>query len=187
MEGQVVARGRSWRGKVFIGTSVDGYIARRDDDIAWLVTRGELAGDYGYDDFIAGIDHFLIGRGTYDLTSTFPEWPYGTSPVLVLSRTLVSDDPRITVVRSLEEANRYLEGRATGVYIDGGQTIQESLRARLVDDLIVSRVPVLIGDGKPLFGSLPADIDLELVNNRDFPGGMTQTRYRILHQPEVSD
>lgn len=174
-----MANKRSWRGKVFIGTSVDGFIARQNDDIAWLVSRGELAGDYGYDEFIAGIDAYLIGRATYDLTRTFPEWPYGEQPVLVLSRTLDSDDPRITVVRSLQEAIEYLEGHATGVYIDGCQTIQEALRAGLVDDLLISRVPVLIGTGKPLFGTIPADIDLELVASQDFPGGMTQTHYRV--------
>ena len=178
---------RNWQGKVFIGTSVDGFIARQNDDIAWLVSRGELAGDYGYDEFIAGIDHYLIGRGTYDLTGSFPEWPYGAKPVLVLSRTLVTDDPRITVVRSLSEATEYLNGRANGVYIDGGQTIQAALRAGLVDDLIISRVPVLIGSCKPLFGTLPADIDLELIENRDFPGGMTQTRYRVLHSAVTAD
>jgi dihydrofolate reductase len=176
---------RSWRGKVFIGTSVDGFIARSNDDIDWLVRRGELAGDYGYDEFIAGIDAYLIGRGTYDLTHTFPEWPYGKHLVLVLSRTLVTDDPRITVVRSLGEAVDILEGAASGVYIDGGQTIQESLRAGLVDELIISRVPVLIGAGKPLFGAIPADIDLELVSNRDFPGGMTQTHYRV--RPSITE
>jgi len=180
-----VAKDRSWRGKVFIGTSVDGFIARQNDDIDWLVTRGELAGDYGYDEFIAGIDAYLIGRATYDLTGSFPEWPYGAGPVLVLSRTLVSDDQRITIVRSLNEATEFLEGRANGVYIDGGRTIQESLRAGLVDELIISRVPVLIGSGKPLFGIIPADIDLELVSNRDFPGGMTQTHYRV--RPAMDD
>lgn len=174
-----MATTRTWRGKVFIGTSVDGFIARENGDIEWLVTRGELAGDYGFDDFIAGIDAYLIGRATYDLTGTFPEWPYGTGPVLVLSRTLESNDSRITVVRSLEEAREVLDRTATGVYIDGGQTIQTCFRAGLIDEAIISRVPVLIGSGKPLFGTLPADIDLELVSNRDFPGGMTQTHYRV--------
>ena len=173
-------RTRTWRGKVFIGTSIDGFIAREDGDIDWLVSRGELAGDTGYDEFMTGIDAHVVGRATYDLTGSFPEWPFGDHPVLVLSRTLETDDERVTVVRSVADASRELDRQgATGVYIDGGQTIQAFTRAGMVDEMIISRVPVLIGSGKPLFGAIPADIDLELVSQRSLPGGMVQTFYQV--------
>lgn len=173
---------RDWTGRVFIGMSVDGFIARLDDDLEWLTSRGEQAGDTGFDAFMATIDHLVMGRGTYEKVMESGFWPYDGKRILVLSSTLESTDPRIQVVRSLTEVRSVLDVSARGVYIDGGQVVRTFLRAGLVDEVTLSRVPVLIGEGKPLFGALPHDVDLQLLDNLTLGGGMTQTLYRVHNQ-----
>lgn len=172
---------RTWTGIVYIGTSVDGMIAGPDGSLDWLTTRGEAAGDYGFDEFNARIDTMLVGRSTYEVALTFDTWIYEGKRVLVLSTTLdPAADDRITVVRDLAEAQRVLdEVGARGVYIDGGRTIQSCLDLDLVDELTMSQVSVLIGDGARLFGPLASEIDLTHVSTTVFDGGMVQTRYTV--------
>ena len=174
---------RNWNGRVFIGTSVDGQVARADGTLAWLTELGEAAGDAGYSEFISHIDAMLMGRATYDVISAFPEWPYGDLPVIVLSTTMQADsDDRVRVAASLDEATALLaELGATGVYLDGARTIQACLNAGYVDELTISQVPVLIGAGIRLFGDLDADIRLEHLATTVLEGGMVQTKYRVMH------
>lgn len=182
---------RSWRGCVFIAATVDGYIARSDGDIAWLTDPPELHGhsdgqpgsggptDYGT--FMATVDHLVMGRGTYEKVLTFDGWPYSAKQVIVLSRTLPqTGDDRITVTRSLAEAMALLDSRgARGVYIDGGKVIQEFLRNDLVDEITITRAPVLIGDGLPLFGGLDADVRLVHAGTTSSDSGMTSSLYYV--------
>ena len=174
---------------VFIATSVDGYIARDDHDIGWLtdpdpsVSHPASAGGPGttgsFDDLMSRVDHIVMGRGTYEKVLTFDEWPY-PRPVLVLSTTLETDDSRVSVVRSIEEAVEALNDPDTrGVYVDGGRTIQAFLRADLIDEITVTRAPVLIGSGIPLFGSLDADIQLSL-QAVDAGDGYLHARYDVV-------
>jgi len=173
--------GRSWTGLVFVGTSVDGFLAREDGDLEWLTSRGEAAGDAGYSDFNATIDTMLVGRSTYETVDAFGSWPYEGKRVVVLSTSLdAGADDRISVVRSLDEAAALLQDRgAQRVYIDGGRTIQACLSAGWVDELTLSHVSVLLGSGAPLFGPLPQDVDLEHVRTEVLGGGMVQTTYRV--------
>ena len=177
-------------GSVFLGMSVDGFIARSDGDLSWLTGGGEEAGgapddgaggDFGYSDFMSGIDALLMGRSTYDFIAPMDDWPYGGRPVHVLSTTLpVGDDPRIAVHRSLDEAVAALTAAGyRRIYVDGGRTVHTFLRAGLISDLTLSRVPVLIGSGHTPFGELAADIPLEHVRTQTYPGGMVQTTYRV--------
>jgi dihydrofolate reductase len=172
---------RTWVGKVFIGVSVDGFIARPDGDIEWLTSRGELAGDTGYEAFMSGVSCIVMGKGTYETTLGFDGWPHQDRRVVVLSRTLETDDLRVEVVRSLADLAEALAHATGGVYVDGGQTIQALLREGWIDEVTISRVPVLIGEGKALFGSLAADVSLELIENLTLGAGLTQTRYRVVH------
>jgi len=165
---------------VFIGTSVDGFIARPDGDLKWLISRGEAAGDYGYDEFIAGIDTIVMGRATYEAALTYDEWIYEGLNVVVLSTTLRTDDARITVYRSLDDVLAALHERGDkGVYVDGGKVIQTFLRAGLIDEITISTVPVLIGSGIPLFGPLNEDVPLTHKSTRVLGAGMIQTVYTI--------
>lgn len=164
---------------VFIGISLDGFIARRDGDIEWLTSRGEKAGEYGYDAFIADIDTIVMGRATYETGLTFDAWPHEGKRVEVLSRTLETDDPRVTVHRDLDALIDHLDATARHVYVDGGQVIRSFLRAGRVDDLTISTVPVLIGSGLPLFGELERDVDLEHLGTEVFGAGLVQSRYAV--------
>ena len=182
-------------GKVFLGMSVDGFIARLDGDLSWLTggtppaSDGGSApepddgegGDFGFADFVARVDAVLMGRSTYAFIAPFDDWPYQGRPVHVLSTTLEPGaDQRITVHRSLDEAVAGLSraGHRT-VYVDGGRTVHDFLAAGLVDELTLSRVPVLIGTGHTPFGELTADIQLEHVRTQTFPSGMVQSTYRV--------
>ncbi len=176
-------------GSVFLGMSVDGFIARLDGDLSWLVGDGDVGGapddgaggDFGFGDFLAGIDALIMGRSTYDFIAPMDDWPYGSRPVHVLSTTLSpGDDPRVVVHRSLDEAVAALTAAGyRRVYVDGGRTVHTFLRAGLISDLTLSRVPVLIGTGHTPFGELAADVPLEHVRTQTFPGGMVQTTYRV--------
>ena len=175
-------QGRRWRGYVFLGMSVDGFIARSDGDLEWLTSRGEAAGDAGYTPFMAQIDHLVVGRATYETVRAFASWPYEGKQVLVLSRTLDDGaDPRVRVLRSLDDAVAALDrAPAHHVYVDGGRTVASFLAAGLIDDLTLTRVPVLIGDGITPFGALPHDADLLHLSTEVLPGGLVQSRYRVV-------
>lgn len=176
---------RQWSGHVFIGMSVDGMIARADDSLDWLTggAAGEAddPGASGFTEFMASVDHLVMGRSTYDVVQAMGEWFYGETPVIVLSTTLQTDDPRVRIVRSLDEATELLDDDgARNVYVDGGRTVRTFLAAGLIKTLTLTRVPVLIGEGKPLFGTLPADVRLQLDEVKAFKGGAVQTRYTVL-------
>jgi dihydrofolate reductase len=179
----------SFIGSVFLGMSVDGFIARLDGDIAWLTGDTEAGGgpddgeggDFGFGEFVGGIDAVVMGRSTYEFIAPFDEWLYRGKPVHVLSTTLEPGaDDRITVHPSFDEAVAALsEARYRRVYVDGGRTVHTFLAAGLIGDLTLSRVPVLIGTGHTPFGELAADILLEHVRTQTFPGGMVQSTYRV--------
>jgi dihydrofolate reductase len=176
-------------GSVFLGMSVDGFIARRDGDLAWLTGDAEVGGapddgaggDFGFSAFVAGIDALVMGRGTYEVIAPIDEWPYQGKPVHVVSTTLdPGADARITVHRSFDDAVAALTAAGyRRVYVDGGRMVHTFLTAGLIGDLTLSRVPVLIGDGLTPFGALPADVPLEHERTEVFPGGMVQTTYRV--------
>ncbi len=179
----------SFTGSVFLGMSVDGFIARLDGDLSWL-TGGEEAGgapddgaggDFGFAEFVSGIDALVMGRATYDVIAPMDEWPYQGKPVHVLSTSLAHGaDPRITVHRSFDEAVAALDAAGyRRVYVDGGRTVHAFLAAGLISDLTLSRVPVLIGTGHTPFGELPSDVPLDHERTQVFPGGMVQTTYRV--------
>ena len=164
----------------FLAMSLDGFIARPDGGLDWLLGAGAGLGDTGYDDFFASVDSMVLGRNTYDVVAGFDEYPYTGKRVLILSTTLDSVDwPDATVHRTLADALATLarEGRSH-VYADGGTVVQQFLRAGLLDDLTVCIAPVLIGFGIPLFGPLDDDITLELVSTRELGSGFTQATYR---------
>jgi dihydrofolate reductase len=169
-------------GHVFIGVSVDGYIAKPGGDLDWLTKRGLAFETTGYDDFIASVDGLIVGRHTYETVLEMEEWPY-TKPVFVLSTSLdpasVARD-EVQVHRDIESVvAAFTQAGFSDAYVDGGVTIQAFLRAGLIDTLILSHAPVLIGGGAPLFGELAKDVDLELVETKPLGAGFVQTKYRV--------
>jgi len=181
------------RGDVFIATSVDGYIARPDGTLDWLTGRPaeeetgdhDPAEDYGYEAFLATVDALMMGRGTFDVVQGFGgDWPY-PKPVYVWTSRPDDIEARPgadvrPVAGSLDDVVGRLRADGIGrVYVDGGATIRAWLRAGLIDRITLSVVPVLIGDGIPLFGGTGDDIPLELESSRTFPGGMVQRTYVV--------
>ena len=168
---------------VFIATSLDGFIARSNGDLDWLPAGG--GEPHGYDEFIAGVDAIVIGRKSFEKVLTFETWPYGDRRVVVLSSRPVDLSAAVgAVVEQMagsptEIVTRLADTGARHLYIDGGITIQRFLRDGLIQRFILTRVPVLIGDGIPLFGTLPRDIRLRHVATRHFPSGLVQSEYHI--------
>jgi len=168
---------------VFIGASVDGFIARPNGNLDFLPAGG--GEPHGYDEFIASVDALVIGRKTFETVLTFATWPYGKKRVVVLSsRPLDLSAVRGGVVEQMagppaEIVSKLAAGGAHHLYVDGGITIQGFLRAGLVQRLIITRVPVLIGDGIPLFGTLPHDVRLHHVATQHYPSGLVKSEYHV--------
>jgi dihydrofolate reductase len=172
---------------VYIARSLDGFIARPDGAIDWLgepdVEGGGGGEDYGWSEFIAGIDTIVMGRATFEQVLSFGAWPYEGTPLVVLSSTRQSVPENLrgkAEVSALDPAAvlDQLAGRGCErVYIDGGKTIQSFLRADLIDELILTTLPVLIGQGLPLFGSLDTDMNWEHVATRTY-ATLVQSHYR---------
>jgi dihydrofolate reductase len=168
---------------VFVGTSVDGFIARRNDELDFLPEGG--GEPHGYTEFIAGIDAIVMGRRTFEKVLTMGPWAYGEKRVVVLSsRPVDLSAASGGVVEQMggtpaEIVSQLAATGAHNLYVDGGATIQGFLRAGLVDRLVITRVPVLIGDGIPLFGSLPHDLRLRHVATRHYPSGLVQSEYEV--------
>jgi len=173
---------------VFIATSLDGYIAWIDGGIDWLeqantlVPKGE---DCGYGEFMATMDALVMGRHTFELAMSFSDWPYGQTPVCVLSSrmtTLPRDAP--STVSLSKEMPLALVARLAAqgmkhLYIDGGVTIQRFLASALIDEVIITRIPVLLGSGRPLFGPLTQDVHLEHIATRAYDFGFVQSKYQV--------
>ena len=171
---------------VYIATSLDGFIARSDGGLDWL--KHESGGDdYGYYAFMKSVDTLVMGRNSYEKVLTFGEWSYEGTPVVVMSRTLsnadipqrlagkmeiTADTPKALVEKLGKAGRKHL-------YIDGGKIIQSFLNEGLIQELIISRIPVLLGEGIPLFGPLEKDIKLIHLETTAFPSGLVQSRYRV--------
>jgi dihydrofolate reductase len=171
------------KASVFVGTSLDGFLARLDGSFDFLPDGG--GEPHGYDEFMATVDALVIGRNTFDVVLRFQTWPYGSKPVFVLSRRSLPPVPAGAVVERMAgepaEIATLLSARGIGhAYVDGGITIQRFLRAGLVQRLVVTRVPVLIGTGIPLFGAVPRDILLKHVATRSYPSGLVQSEYEVV-------
>lgn len=173
---------------VFICTSLDGFIARRDGTLDWLDKANALAPkgeDCGFRAFMDSIDVLVMGRKTFEQVLTFGEWPYGGTRVIVMS----SGNPEIpahlqkTVSASSETPTQLIERLseegAKHLYIDGGLTIQAFLKAGLVDEMTITIAPVALGEGKPLFGALEKDIELTLVSSKAYDFGFVQVKYAV--------
>ncbi len=173
------------KASVFIGTSLDGFIARPNGDLDFLPLDGGEA--HGYDEFITSVDTIVIGRATFETVLTMKPWPYGNKRVVVLSSRPLDLSAVIAaggVVEQMSGSPAEIVSKlaATGakhLYIDGGVTIQRFLRAGLIQRLIITRVPVLIGNGIPLFGSLPRDIRLRHIATRQYPSGLVSSEYHV--------
>jgi dihydrofolate reductase len=161
------------KASVFIATSLDGFIARPDGSIDWLnqanatLPEGE---DCGYTSFMETIDGIIMGRNTFEQVLTFGEWAYGDKQVVVLSR---KGAPEVLVERLSAAGAQHL-------YVDGGQTIRSFLNAGLLNELTITVIPILLGTGKSLFGTLKADIVLRHMSTHTYDFGFVQSKYSVV-------
>ncbi|MHA1576496.1 MAG: dihydrofolate reductase family protein [Candidatus Thorarchaeota archaeon] len=145
---------------VYIATSLDGFIATSEGDLDWLDEIPNPEGhDFGYAKFMSGIDALVMGRKTFEKVASFGVWPY-SMPVFVLSRSKISVPPglenKVEIVNKTPKklVDDLIAHGYQNLYIDGGITIQNFLADDLIDEMIITRVPVLLGSGIPLFGTL---------------------------------
>lgn len=175
---------------VYIATSLDGFIARTNGDLDWLTGGDETSTeDYGYQAFIDTVDVIVMGRHTFEKVLTFDEWPYPRQKVIVLSSRALTVPPQVSehvellALSPSDVVQKLAADGATHVYVDGGQTIQRFLNANLIDELIITRIPILIGQGIPLFGAVHNDIKLKHLETRQFENGFVQSRYSLPGTP----
>jgi len=169
---------------LYIATSLDGYIAKPNDDLSFLKLVEKEGEDYGYAQFISTIDTIILGRKTYDWVLKeigASHYDNGERDVYVITRT---EKPDVGKTRfytgDLTELIRQLKSKeGKNIYCDGGaEIINELLKNDLIDEFIISVIPVLVGDGIRLFKDGRPEQQLELVNAKTFDTGLTQLHYR---------
>ena len=167
---------------LYVGASLDGFIARKDGDIDWLSPFESKEVFASFNEFMRTIDAILIGRKTYERVLPFPTWPY-TKKVFVLS-TSVTQPPaklkgKVTFLsmKPAEVLDYLSKAGFSKIYVDGGQVIRSFLKDDLIDEMIITRVPVLIGSGISLFGTLDKDLSFEHKNTDIYSNGLVKSRY----------
>ena len=167
---------------VYIGTSLDGFIARKNGDIDWLTQFANDDAIRAYDEFMSRVDVIVIGRGTFEKVLTFPSWPY-EKKVFVLSKSIkqvpdvVKDKIAVLSMEPKELLNYLSDKNFSAVYVDGGKVIQNFLKEDLIDELIISKAPVLIGNGIPLFDDLNSDLKFKHTHTQVSSNGLVRSYY----------
>ena len=170
--------------KVYIATSIDGFIAKKNGDINWLMDIPNPEGsDFGFNEFMNSVDAIVMGRLTYEQVLKFSEWPY-IKPVFFLISTNISVpeflNDKVNIIKGnpksiIEKLNSM---QYSNLYIDGGKTVQEFLKEDLIDELIITRISILLGDGIPLFSKLINDQKYEHLATEIFNNTLVKSHYK---------
>jgi len=175
------------RVRAYLATSFDGFIAGPGDELDWL--GGDPPNDsalpegvLGFEAFMAEVGAMVMGRRTYDVVARMDRWFYGDVPVLVATHRPLA--PKVATVRAvagsidvlLDEALSVAAGR--DVYVDGGATVRAALDAGRIDEMVLTVIPILLGQGIPLFAGLASRRKLEILSHHDYSGGAVQLRVR---------
>ena len=169
---------------IYIATSLDGYIARKDGSLDWLIEVPNPEGsDFGFSEFMESIDAIVMGKNTFEMVLTFGEWPY-TKPLFVLSNSLKSIPDHLTgkvqiISGSPPSVVKKLNSRQfNNLYIDGGKTCREFLKYKLIDEIIISRIPVILGDGIPLFAEIAEEQKYDHIKTEVFNNTIVKSYYK---------
>lgn len=163
----------------FMAMSLDGFIATKEHGIAWLDMVDTENEDYGIAEFMKTIDAMVVGRNTYDVVRSFNEWPYQDKKVVILTHRpftpikneIAESGPLIPIFTKLAESG------VKRVYIEGGITIQNAIREKVINDLTLAIIPILLGGGIPLFGEMNSHLPLKLLTSKQFSSGLVQLHY----------
>ena len=174
-------------GHVMMALTLDGFVARKDHSLDWLMKQNTEGEEHGFAAFLDDIDGIVMGSGSFRTVLGFGDWPY-EKPVIVLSSSLTEEDIPSRLAGKAEisalppkELMKDLNKRGWHrVYVDGGAVVQSFLRLGLIDDFKLAIVPVLLGGGIRLFGDLNSYIDLELTYTNAFPSGLVELRYKVI-------
>ena len=169
---------------IYVAVSLDGFIARKDGSIDWLMDIPNPEGsDFGFGEFIKDIDAIVMGRNTFEKVLSFGQWTYD-KPVFVLSNVLYSVPSELKGKAELlhgavSDIVLNLNGRGYhNLYIDGGKTIQQFLENGIIDEMIITTIPVILGEGLPLFGKVPNDLWFEYVKTEVFNNTLVKNYYK---------
>src|SRR5215471_12527412 len=164
---------------VFIATSLDGYIARADGSIDWLSMVHPVDEAHGYEAFMSSVDTIVIGRRTYETVLEYEKWPYFGKRVIVMTHRPAKSHQAEEFYSGTapELANRLTDAKR--IYVDGGNVVSQFFAAGLIDDVTISVIPIVLGNGIRLFSGGEGEHRLELASSRSWPSGMVQMRYRV--------
>lgn len=176
-------------GYVFMASSLDGFVARQDNSLDWLMKYGIDENDTSFEEFTKNIDVLVMGSGTFKTVLGFEQWPY-KMPVYVMSRRLTQDDvpealQNQVTIKALNPKELMLFLYKKGLnnaYIDGGKLVQSFINDGLIKEITLTQIPILIGQGKRLFGEIDTDIDLELITSKPMKFGFIQNHYQVLNK-----
>lgn len=166
---------------VYIATSIDGYIARKDGNLDWLQYGHTGDEDYGFKNFINSVDALILGRKTYQVVSGFDEWPYKGKRVIVLSQTLkdIRQEAELYSGQLPELLSKLHSENIKHIWVDGGITASKFLEAGLVDELTVSIIAMVLGSGIPLFSVMNKEHSCHLISTQPYPSGLVQLKYEV--------
>ncbi len=166
---------------VYIATSIDGYIARKDGGLDWLQYGHSGNEDYGFKTFMDSIDAVILGRNTYEVVSNFDEWPYKGKRVIVISHLLkeVRKEAELFCGQLPELLSKLHSENISHVWVDGGITVSKFLEAGLVDELTISIIATVLGSGIPLFNVMNREHKCHLVSTQAYPSGLVQLKYEL--------
>lgn len=166
---------------IYIAASIDGYIARKDGSLDWLDRVGGFDEDYGFQELIDSIDAVLLGRKTYEVAASVPDWPYKGKRIVVLSKSLktVREEAELFQGDLIQLVSRLHSDGIKHIWIDGGMTISQFLELQMVDSLTLSLIPVILGSGIPLFSPIGKEHACRLISSRSYPSGLVQLKYEI--------
>ena len=168
---------------IYIATSIDGYIAKKDGNLDWLQYGHVSDEDYGFKKFSSSIDALILGRNTYQVVSSFEEWPYKGKRVIVLSNTLkdVREEAELFCGELPELLSKLHSANIRHVWVDGGITASKFLEAGLVDEITISIIAMVLGSGIPLFSVMNREQSCRLVTSQAYPSGLVQLKYEVAH------
>jgi dihydrofolate reductase len=174
---------------IFIGTSLDGFIARENGDIDWLNNINKIATpgeDFGFNSFLESVDIIVMGRKTFEQVITFNDWLYKDIKVIVLTSKDIEIPEKlnktVTTSNTLSSAQliKELSNQSINhIYVDGGTVMRDFLSEGLVDEITVTIVPILIGKGKSFSGLLPKDLYLKHLKTTVYDFGFVQNKYKF--------